>query len=166
MPIAFLTPAATGRRCPSWICSSFYNPYISTDNRSFFRCPADRGLGWNFEWTIINGAACGIWTNNLLFPCSYYYYYQFYMDDTGLHPGSFVSSRKCAILLERLNSPLFCCQRKLRGRGWSRDHGPLVDVRRCSRRSSLCYRQLNPGTLGQDYNLDWTDGGLQGADLH
>jgi hypothetical protein len=26
------------------------------------------------------------------------------------------------------------------------------------------YRQLNPGTLG-NYNLDWTEGGLKGADL-
>jgi len=57
-----------------------YNPYISTNNRGFFRCPADRGHGWNFEWTIINGASCGISTNDLLFPCSYYHYYQDYND--------------------------------------------------------------------------------------
>ena len=59
------------------------DPYISTNNRAFFRCPADRGRGFNFEWVIRNGSGAGISTNQLLFPCSYYYYYQFYNKDDG-----------------------------------------------------------------------------------
>lgn len=50
-----------------------YNPYISTNNRAFFRCPADRGRGFNIEWVVRNGSGAGITTNQLLFPCSYYY---------------------------------------------------------------------------------------------
>ena len=60
-----------------------YDPYISTNNRAFFRCPADRGRGFNIEWVVRNGASVGITTNQLLFPNSYHYYYQFYNDDSG-----------------------------------------------------------------------------------
>ena len=60
-----------------------FNPYLSTNGRAFYLCPSDRLPGWNVRWTKINGAANGgIRTNDLLFPCSYYYYHQFYNDDT------------------------------------------------------------------------------------
>ena len=42
------------------------DPYISTNNRSFFRCPADRGRGFNVEWVLRNGASAGISTNHTL----------------------------------------------------------------------------------------------------
>jgi prepilin-type N-terminal cleavage/methylation domain-containing protein len=54
------------------------NAYVSTNNRSFFRCPADGQQGWNFQFVTDyqpNGVAS---TNELLFPCSYYYYADFY----------------------------------------------------------------------------------------
>lgn len=57
------------------------NPYISTNARSFYLCPADAGRGFNIEWTIANNYP--IRTNELLFPCSYYYYNQFYHLDDG-----------------------------------------------------------------------------------
>ncbi len=60
-----------------------YDSYIRTNNRAFFRCPADRGRGWNIEWVVRHGAAFNITTNHLLFPCSYYYYLNFYMNDAG-----------------------------------------------------------------------------------
>ena len=60
-----------------------YDSYISTNNRAFFRCPADRGRGFNMEWVIRNGSSAGITTNQLLFPSSYYHYLQFYKDDGG-----------------------------------------------------------------------------------
>ena len=44
------------------------DPYISTNNRAFFLCPADRGRGFNLEWVIRNGSSLGISTNELLFP--------------------------------------------------------------------------------------------------
>ena len=39
--------------------------YVSTNNRSFYKCPADRGKGWNFEIA----PALGLATNQLPFPC-------------------------------------------------------------------------------------------------
>ena len=52
------------------------DPYISTNARSFYFCPSEKGRGFNLEWTIANNYP--IKTNELLFPCSYYYYNQFY----------------------------------------------------------------------------------------
>ena len=54
------------------------NTYISTNNRGFYLCPADFGLGFNFKLVQKVGRS----TNQLPFPCSYYYYAAFY---TGQH---------------------------------------------------------------------------------
>src|SRR5262245_43360560 len=53
-----------------------FDPYISTNARGFYLCPADRPPPWNFAWTVANGASVGspIRTNDLLFGNSYYYY--------------------------------------------------------------------------------------------
>src|SRR5688572_29893616 len=56
------------------------DPYISTNGRAFFFCPAERGRGFNIEWAV---ATASIPTNQLLFPSSYYYYNQFYHTDDG-----------------------------------------------------------------------------------
>ena len=50
------------------------NPYISTNNRAFYRCPAEQGPGFNFELYQKEGRP----TNALPFACSYYYYGHFY----------------------------------------------------------------------------------------
>ena len=54
------------------------SPYISTNGgSSFYRCPTDQGLGFNF-------ACCqdlGQPTNDLPFACSYYYYNPFFAAD-------------------------------------------------------------------------------------
>ena len=139
-----------------------YNPYISTNNRGFFRCPADRGRGWNIEWTIVNGASCGISTNDLLFPCSYYHYFQFYMDDTPSH----LTVRKLQEVrhpTRKAQSPCFAASANseaVTGHGTKGLSLMFVD----GHAQFAFYRQLNPGLLGT-YNLDWTEGGLQGADL-
>jgi prepilin-type N-terminal cleavage/methylation domain-containing protein len=39
-----------------------YNPYISTNNRAFYRCLTDRGKGVNFEWAIANSAVLAVHT--------------------------------------------------------------------------------------------------------
>ncbi len=139
-----------------------YDPYISTNNRGFFRCPADRGRGWNLEWTILNGAGYGISTNELLFPCSYYHYFQFYMDD--------VASRLMVRKLQEVRHPA----RKAQSPCFAVSANSAAVVGHGTKGLSLMfvdghaqfalYRQLNPGTLG-NYNLDWTEGGLRGADL-
>jgi prepilin-type N-terminal cleavage/methylation domain-containing protein/prepilin-type processing-associated H-X9-DG protein len=51
------------------------NDYISTNNRSFYRCPAERGLGFNYE--LVQKVGQGS-TNELPFSDSYYYYSAFY----------------------------------------------------------------------------------------
>ena len=139
-----------------------YNPYISTNNRGFFRCPTDLGKGWNFEWTIINGAGSGISTNDLLFPCSYYHYYQFYMDDTGNH----LALRKVSEVRYPTRKAQAPCFAASAGSAAVVGHGTkgmalmFVD----GHSEFTFYSKMNPGTLG-NYNLDWTDGGLSGADL-
>jgi prepilin-type N-terminal cleavage/methylation domain-containing protein/prepilin-type processing-associated H-X9-DG protein len=50
------------------------NPYISTNSRAFYRCPAEKGLGYNYQLVQKMGGN----TNQLLFSCDYYYYYLFY----------------------------------------------------------------------------------------
>ena len=54
------------------------DPYVSTNNRSFYKCPADRGLGWNIEIA----PALGLSPKQSPFACSYCYYQPFYTDDT------------------------------------------------------------------------------------
>ena len=61
------------------------NPYASTNNRAFFRCPSERGLGFNFE--LVLAAAGRGTTNTLPFSDSYYYYYSFYTDDINHNPS-------------------------------------------------------------------------------
>jgi len=149
------------------------NPYISTNNHSFFLCPADRGRGFNIEWVILNGAGAGITTNQLLFPCSYYYYYQFYNDDT----GSTLKLRNVAEVTFRSAKAISPCFASARGTAYDVDldtptggHGPegmsllFVD----GHSQFALYRNLNntSGTGSQKvYNLDWTAGGLTGTDL-
>jgi len=50
------------------------SPYISTNNRGFYRCPGEIGLGFNYEMYNKEGKP----TNNLPFADSYYYYGHFY----------------------------------------------------------------------------------------
>jgi len=57
------------------------DPYIKSNSYTFYRCPADEGLGWNFEWTLANSSWAGLTTNQLPFADSYYYYQQFYCGD-------------------------------------------------------------------------------------
>jgi prepilin-type N-terminal cleavage/methylation domain-containing protein len=149
------------------------DPYISTNNRAFFRCPADRGLGFNFEWVIANGSSAGITTNQLLFPCSYYYYYQFYNDDT----GSALQLRKVPEVRYPPRKALCPCFASTPGDPFdvtygtpSGGHGPngMVLLFEEGHAQFAKYLELYPTfvTAGQKiYNLDWTAGGLTGADL-
>ena len=139
-----------------------YNPYVSTNNRAFFRCLADRGQGWNFEWTIINGSATGISTNELLFPCSYYHYFQFYMADD----ASRLKVRKVSEVRHPTRKAQSVCFAGSAGSAAVVGHGTkgLLLMFVDGHSEFVFYTKLNPGTLN-NYNLDWTDGGLSGADL-
>ena len=149
------------------------DPYISTNNRSFFRCPADRGQGFNIEWVIRNGASVGISTNQLLFPNSYYYYFQFYNDDSG---GKLTVRKVSEVRLATrkalcpcfASSPNFAYDvvNNTPSAGHGRKGMLLLFVDGHSQFAA--YSALNPTFVsgGQNiYNLDWTAGGLTGADL-
>ena len=149
------------------------DPYISTNNRAFFRCPADRGRGFNIEWVLRNGASAGISTNQLLFPNSYYYYFQFYNDDTGarlmvrkLSEVRFPTRK--ALCPCFASSPNFVYDVEFNTP--SGGHGPkgMILLFVDAHSQFAPYAMLNPTfvTAGQNiYNLDWTAGGLTGADL-
>ncbi|MCX6926555.1 MAG: prepilin-type N-terminal cleavage/methylation domain-containing protein [Verrucomicrobia bacterium] len=149
------------------------DPYISTNNRGFFRCPADRGRGFNFEWVIRNGSGAGITTNQLPFPDSYYYYFQFYNDDA----GSKLTLRKASEVRYPTRKALSPCFASTQGSAYdivsetpSGGHGRkgMVLLFVDAHSQFAPYRTLNPTYQngGQNvYNLDWTVGGLSGADL-
>ena len=144
-----------------------FDPYIGTNGASFYLCPADLGKAWNIEWTIVNGASMGIRTNDLLFPCSYYYYHQFYNDDT-------TSPRLTQRRTPHVKSPskkaiMPCFAEPEHGQLGDKNiaHGkkgfPILFVDTHS--AFITYKQLNRTAPYGDYNLDWTIGGLGGEDL-
>jgi prepilin-type N-terminal cleavage/methylation domain-containing protein len=146
--------------------------YISTNNRSFYKCPADRGKGWNFEIA----PALGLATNQLPFPCSYAYYQQFYTDDNG---GGLVQ-RKMTDVRYSTRKAMRACFASVPGKYFDiaapnigfGGHGPtgmsllFVDGHSQFPR----WKQLVPtaygGTTGTSpvYNFDWTLNGLLGFD--
>ncbi len=147
------------------------NPYISTNARAFYLCPAERGRGFNIEWAIANNYP--IKTNELLFPCSYYYYNQFYHTDDNAQ----LRVRKMTDVKSPTKKAIAPCFASAKGK-WndiykgttSSGHGPkgmsllFVD----GHSEFALYDRLNPpfkdGTK-LIYNLDWTVGGLGGEDL-
>ena len=149
-----------------------YDPYIRTNNRAFFRCPADRGRGFNVEWVIRNGGG-SITTNQLLFPNSYYYYYQFYHDDA----GSKLAKRKVPEVRYPTRKAIAPCFASTPDTafdiyldtptgGHGRKGMALLFVDGHSQFAN--YRQLDPPVVVDGrprYNFDWTKGGLTGADL-
>jgi prepilin-type N-terminal cleavage/methylation domain-containing protein len=147
------------------------DPYISTNARSFYFCPSEKGRGFNLEWTIANNYP--IKTNDLLFPCSYYYYNQFYHDNN----SAALQVRKVSEVLSPTKKAISPCFSSNRGK-WNdiykgtgaAAHGPrgmsllFVD----GHSEFALYDRLNaPFKDGAKliYNLDWTVGGLAGEDL-
>jgi prepilin-type N-terminal cleavage/methylation domain-containing protein len=146
------------------------NPYISTNNRTFFLCPADKGRGFNIEWALANNSMP---TNQFLFPSSYYYYHQFYNTDD----GQTLRTRRVPEVRhpsKKAISPCFASPKgqwnDVRKNTASASHGPrgmmllFVDTHA----EYATYERLNPpfpDPAGPIYNLDWTIGGLSGQDL-
>ena len=145
-----------------------FDPYISTNARAFYLCPADKPPPWNFAWTKVNGASVGMRTNDLPFPCSYYYYHQFYNDDT--QSPKLTQRRTSEVSSPAKKAIMPCFAEPENGNLGDKNiaHGkeglPLlfVDVHASFTR----YTQLNKTVPYGDYNLDWTVGGLtKGEDL-
>lgn len=148
------------------------NPYINTNNQAFFRCRADGGTGFNFEWVSRYGGAT-VRTNELSFPCSYHYYLSFHSRDGTMSPqlrrvqevqfpsqkamSVCFSSRAGEVYAPFLNSPTY-------------GHGTkgMVLLFADSHAEFVQYKRLNHTEVvgGQkSYNLQWTVGGLSGQDL-
>jgi prepilin-type N-terminal cleavage/methylation domain-containing protein/prepilin-type processing-associated H-X9-DG protein len=147
-----------------------YDPYVSTNNRAFFRCPADRGRGFNIEWVLKNGASVGITTNQLLFPNSYHYYYQFYNDDMGsklavrkLSEVRFPTRKAICPCFASNPNTVYDVNKNSATGGHGRKGMMLLFVDGHSQLTP--YTSLNRTLVTGDYNLDWTAGGLTGADL-
>jgi prepilin-type N-terminal cleavage/methylation domain-containing protein len=147
------------------------DPYISTNARSFYFCPSEKGRGFNLEWTMANNYP--IKTNELLFPCSYYYYNQFYHNND----SSALQVRKVSEVMSPTKKAISPCFSSNKGK-WNdiykgtgaAAHGPrgmsllFVD----GHSEFALYDRLNaPFKDGAKliYNLDWTVGGLAGEDL-
>jgi prepilin-type processing-associated H-X9-DG protein len=146
------------------------NPYISTNGRSFFMCPAEKGRGFNIEWAV---STASIPTNQLLFPSSYYYYNQFYHTDDG-----------AALKVRRTPDVKFPTKKAI-SPCFASNKGKWNDIRKGTPTSAhghrgmmllfvdghaeyASYDRLNaPFKDGATpiYNLDWTVGGLAGQDL-
>ena len=146
-------------------------PYISTNNRGFYFCPAEKGRGFNIEWAVANNFP--IRTNELLFPNSYYYYNQFYHSDDNAR----LQVRRVSDVKSPTKKAIAPCFASTKGK-WhdiykgtaSSAHGPkgmnllFVD----GHAEFALYDRLNaPFRDGAKliYNLDWTVGGLGGEDL-
>jgi prepilin-type N-terminal cleavage/methylation domain-containing protein/prepilin-type processing-associated H-X9-DG protein len=143
------------------------NPYVSTNNRGFFLCPADKGRGFNIEWAVANNA---ISTNELLFPSSYYYYNQFYHTDD----NATLRVRRFPEVKMPTKKAVGVCFASAKGK-WndirkntaSSGHGPrgmmllFVD----GHAEFAGYDRLNQPFKDGSYNFDWTVNGLSGQDL-
>jgi prepilin-type N-terminal cleavage/methylation domain-containing protein len=146
------------------------DPYISTNSRSFFVCPAEKGRGFNIEWAQATKA---IGTNELLFPSSYYYYFQFYHTDD----GSAMRLRKVPDVLSPTKKAISPCFASTKGK-WNDIRKGTTSSGHGTKGMSLLfvdghseyalYDRLNaPIKDGNTpiYNLDWTVNGLRGEDL-
>jgi prepilin-type processing-associated H-X9-DG protein len=51
------------------------SPYISTNNRKFYLCPAEKNIAFNYA--LAQKMPDRVDSNKFLFPCSYYYYAEF-----------------------------------------------------------------------------------------
>jgi prepilin-type N-terminal cleavage/methylation domain-containing protein len=144
------------------------DPYVSTNNRSFYLCPADKPPPWNFAWTKVNGGGSGIRTNELLFPTSYYYYHQFYNDDTTA--PKLTQRRSTEVKSPSKKAIMPCFAEPENGNLGDKNlaHGkegfPILFVDGHS--AFTRYKALNKTLPYGEYNLDWTIGGLtKGEDL-
>jgi prepilin-type N-terminal cleavage/methylation domain-containing protein len=147
---------------------TLFDPYLSTNDAGFYLCPADRAVPWNYAWTSVNGPGMGIQTNDLPFANSYYYYHQFYNDDT---PTPRLTQRTTAQVRSPTRKAIMCCfaEPEFGGLGDKNlAHGkegfPLLFVD--GHAAFTFYHQLNQTEPYGEYNLDWTIGGLSdGEDL-
>ena len=149
------------------------DPYVSTNNHGVFRCPADQGRGFNFEWVSRYGAANGIQTSDLPFPCSYIYYKPFYYADD----YSQEQVRKVQDVRYPAQKALSPCFASTQGTVYAPYYGTttyghgtkgMVLLFADGHAEFAKYERLKPVDVDPTttlYNFQWTAGGLSGRDL-
>jgi len=122
---------------------------------------------------ILNGSGVGITTNQLLFPCSYYYYFQFYNDDN----GSALQLRRVQEVRFPTRKAISPCFASAPNSAFDIYEGTPTGGHGTKGMSLLfvdghaqfaLYKNLNNTFVNgarKIYNLDWTAGGLSGIDL-
>ena len=144
-----------------------FNPYISTNSRAFYNCPADKPPDWAHQWAKDN-PSFGVRTNDLLFPLSYYYYHQFYHDDS---QAPALKARKTSEVRSPSKKAVMSCFAELaKGNLFDENlaHGrggwPLLFID--SHAEYVKTNRMNDTKPYGPFNLDWTVGGLAaGEDL-
>ena len=145
------------------------NPYISTNNRPFYLCPADSSSGWNFDW-VLTDTEYNLRTNQLLFPCSYYYLYSFYHDDDYTE----LKVRKTSDVKYPAQKAILACYAAFAyeyqlGQHWDAQghvNNGLLLLFVDGHSQLVLTNQLNLSAYGYGYDIDWTSNGLSGRDLH
>jgi prepilin-type N-terminal cleavage/methylation domain-containing protein/prepilin-type processing-associated H-X9-DG protein len=151
-----------------------YQPYISTNNRAFFLCPADKGP-FNYAWATNNGFA----NVKMPFPCSYVMnYHQFYhTDDMSSPPATIRKMPEVRNPSQKAIVPCFAMRPGATDPFNNHEdtpsaHGFGMTLLFADGHSQMAkYKQLNPdgywnGSAPRTFNLDWTVGGLaSGIDL-
>lgn len=80
------------------------NPYISTNNRAFYRCPGELGnLAFNYQLYKAQGFS----TNNLPFPDSYYYYESYYNSPHKVNSVAHPAEKALQVCFASANNALF-----------------------------------------------------------
>jgi prepilin-type N-terminal cleavage/methylation domain-containing protein len=145
------------------------SPYISTNNRPFYLCPADSSSGWNFDW-VLTDTEYNLRTNQLLFPCSYYYLYSFYHDDDYTE----LKVRKTSDVKYPAQKAILACYAAFAyeyqlGQHWDAQghvNNGLLLLFVDGHSQLVLTNQLNLSAYGYGYDIDWTSNGLSGRDLH
>ncbi|MDD5139806.1 MAG: prepilin-type N-terminal cleavage/methylation domain-containing protein [Verrucomicrobiales bacterium] len=129
------------------------NPYISTNNRSFYRCPAEKDLGFNFQ--LVQKVGGGT-TNELPFSCSYGYYYMFYSAKHKVSEVRNPTAKAIQVCFASANSALFDADLNPPKNG---AHGGGFNWLFVDGHSQFAkWTQMNPCTanLTRPYNYDWS----------
>ena len=141
------------------------NSYISTNNRSFYKCPADQGRGWNIEFILAYPAA-GVTTNELLFPCSYYYYQPFYGGGPNKVSKVTYPVNKAIVGCLACPKPGMFFQAQAANPGPSA-HGMGIDLLFVDGHTQFAkFQSINLAANPYYYDLDWTVNGLAGKDVN
>lgn len=98
------TPAGWWRM-PLIDLPALQHSYISTNNRAFYRCPSERGLGFNYQLLIAQGQTGS--TNQLPFPSSYYYYETFYRSRVKVNSVRHPTQKAVQVCFSSANNVLF-----------------------------------------------------------